>query len=314
MPRNGRTPKSPAFQLYPGDFLADPRVQAMRKEEVGVYCLLLFAEWLEGGPLIDDHEYLARIARCTPEEFATIWVAVGRCFRASSTHAGCIESPRLERERRFQAEGRERRIQASRIAVDARSGNESSTNRARTVHQPSNESSPPLIPTPVARTPTPDSRSPTIQKNPPTPRRRGEPAEPAWGEALRSEIPEPEQDAWASVCLAWEGWRKKHKHHPLPPDAWTELVRHWKPEGVKAFAEAVAWSGAQGWKSVNARRVSEKPKKVSPPRMETAAERETFAAWQKAHMVQTSKGLAFDGATYPGHKAARAELDRLSVR
>ena len=34
--------KSPAFQLYTGDFLSSPDVQLMEAHEVGAYCLLLF--------------------------------------------------------------------------------------------------------------------------------------------------------------------------------------------------------------------------------------------------------------------------------
>src|SRR6185437_1367078 len=42
------TLKNPAFQFYPGDFLADPKVQVMSCEEIGAYLLLLLWQWAEG--------------------------------------------------------------------------------------------------------------------------------------------------------------------------------------------------------------------------------------------------------------------------
>lgn len=94
--KNGRNPKSPSFQFYPGDFLADPKVQAMTAAEIGAYMLLLCAQWMDG-PLPDDHKFLARVSRMTTGEFDLAWLAVGRCFKPDPD--GRLSNPRLERER-----------------------------------------------------------------------------------------------------------------------------------------------------------------------------------------------------------------------
>ena len=54
--------KSPAFQFYPKDFLADSNVARMSNTEVGIYTRLLCYCWLEGAlPL--ETEALAHMAR-----------------------------------------------------------------------------------------------------------------------------------------------------------------------------------------------------------------------------------------------------------
>ena len=53
--------KSPAFQFYPKDWLADPNVRAMTHAERGIYIDLLCSCWTEGS-IPDDPEECARIA------------------------------------------------------------------------------------------------------------------------------------------------------------------------------------------------------------------------------------------------------------
>lgn len=151
--RNGRNPKSPAFQFYPGDYLSDRNVVAMTMEERGVHLTLLCSQWIDG-PLPADPAKLARLVHLTPEAFARVWPAVSPCFDVLGE--GTIANGRMERERAFQAEGRERRIEASKIATEARLAKECDSNRARIEH----ESSPPLSPTPETRSPTPHTRDP----------------------------------------------------------------------------------------------------------------------------------------------------------
>jgi len=117
MSRNGRNPKSPAFQFYPGDFLADPKVQAMTAEEVGVYVILLCQGWIDGS-IPNDHVQLARRARLTPARFARAWVTVGLCWTESES--GRLVNPRQERERAFQAANRAKMAELSKKGVEAR--------------------------------------------------------------------------------------------------------------------------------------------------------------------------------------------------
>lgn len=64
--------KSPAFQLYTGDFLSSPDVQMMDTREVGAYCLLLFNAWQGSsrGHLPNDEGKLRRLAKMTPDQWA----------------------------------------------------------------------------------------------------------------------------------------------------------------------------------------------------------------------------------------------------
>lgn len=239
MPRNGRNSKSPAFQFYPGDFLADPKVQAMRPEEVGAYLLLLCAEWLDG-PLPDDHGFLARICRLGAAEFSQAWQAVGRCFRPVEDRPGFLENPRLERERAFQAEGRARRLDASRIAQEARLALESSSNRERNENEPGLDSSPPLSPTPETRLPTPDSRNPVRNKRAPR----------AAAAPLVFEIPTAlDTPGFRSV---WDTWVQYHRERkaPLTPTGGQQQLRACERMGVVRATAALEHTMTMGWQGM----------------------------------------------------------------
>ena len=118
MRRNGRTPKNPAFQFYPSDFLADPIVQAMSAAERGVYITLLCVQWIEGS-VPDNPALLARICRETPEAFRALWEIVGTKFQPGP-EKGTLLNPRLERERDVLAEYQERRSEAGKAANASR--------------------------------------------------------------------------------------------------------------------------------------------------------------------------------------------------
>lgn len=178
--RSGRNPKSPAFQFYPGDFLGDSKVQAMRTEEVGAYLLLLCAQWMDG-PLPDDHEFLRRLCRMDAEPFKAAWVVLSRCFHPVQGRPGFLENPRLEREREFQSENRERRKAASEAANAVkrdRIGTESEPNRSPIGTRPVSDSVPtltrnptpvpdPLRPSPVTLLPEEQVRAPRAAAEPP---------------------------------------------------------------------------------------------------------------------------------------------------
>ncbi len=198
--RNGRNPKSPAFQFYPGDYLSDRNVVAMTMEERGVHLTLLCSQWIDG-PLPADPAKLARLVHLTPEAFARVWPAVSPCFDVLGE--GTIANGRMERERAFQAEGRERRIEASKIATEARLAKECDSNRARIEH----ESSPPL-------SPTPDTRSPTPQALPPTPE--------TLSPAKKSRAPRAPSGAVQEIIAAWQEEFRAHEGEPYvlaPGDA-----------------------------------------------------------------------------------------------
>lgn len=114
--RNGRNSKSPAFQVYPGDFIHNVDTAGMTAEEIGVYWLLICYSW--DAPLPDDPAKLARMARLTPKKFARAWASVGRCFTRDENQDWV--NPRVERERIFQKSNHERMQNLSQKAAQAR--------------------------------------------------------------------------------------------------------------------------------------------------------------------------------------------------
>ncbi len=90
--------KSPAFQIYPKDFISDFDVQNMNMEEVGVYIYLLFADWLEGG-IPDDRGVVEGWLkhRCTTlDSVAKPWA------KFTILKNGKRYNPRLDKERQKQ--------------------------------------------------------------------------------------------------------------------------------------------------------------------------------------------------------------------
>lgn len=94
--------KSPAFQIYPNDFLADKNTLVMSTVEIGAYWLLLLVCWIENG-LLDDMEELAGIARMDQQQFEIGWEKrIKRCFTLRED--GKWSHKRLEKEREKQRE------------------------------------------------------------------------------------------------------------------------------------------------------------------------------------------------------------------
>lgn len=100
--------KSPAFQFYPGDFLAG-RVATYSLEEVGAYSLLLAFDWsLNGLPL--EPERLAKLCRVSFRKFRAIWATIEEQFPV----AGLVRhNPRLQLEREKQAATRVKKVEAA---------------------------------------------------------------------------------------------------------------------------------------------------------------------------------------------------------
>src|SRR5262245_55245889 len=72
--------KSPAFQFYPRDYLADIHVLAMSNAERGMYMTLLCLCWLEQS-ISPDLAELARLVGCGQQRFSKSWnCRLSRCF------------------------------------------------------------------------------------------------------------------------------------------------------------------------------------------------------------------------------------------
>src|SRR5574343_1286001 len=102
---------APAFQYYPKDFLSDPNVVLMDAEAVGAYWLLCSYCWLEGS-LPMEAESLRVLARVKPARWEHVWRSGAPCFSVGEED-GRIYHGRLDRERRSQAERRQRRRNAA---------------------------------------------------------------------------------------------------------------------------------------------------------------------------------------------------------
>jgi uncharacterized protein YdaU (DUF1376 family) len=87
--------KSPAFQFYPADYLADAKVQLMTLEEEGAYIRLLCYCWREGH-LPSDDVSLSRLAKGLP---ASRMTRVKACFVIEKNHPEFLVHPRLVEEK-----------------------------------------------------------------------------------------------------------------------------------------------------------------------------------------------------------------------
>ncbi|WP_223653135.1 DUF1376 domain-containing protein [Hymenobacter psoromatis] len=110
--------KSPAFQLYTGDFLSSPDVQLMEAHEVGAYCLLLFNSWQSDRPgfLPDDENRLRRTARLNAQQWAESRDLLLGKFPLAPDDPTRRYNPRLAQEAAKQAAKRER------LAANGRKG------------------------------------------------------------------------------------------------------------------------------------------------------------------------------------------------
>jgi uncharacterized protein YdaU (DUF1376 family) len=102
-----RARKSPAYQWYPRDYMADALVVAMTLEQEGAYRRLMDVCWLEHG-LPNDIDQLWRLAKApSRDRFARrIWPIVGRKFQPRK---GKLQHRRLDRERAKQAKYRKQK-------------------------------------------------------------------------------------------------------------------------------------------------------------------------------------------------------------
>ena len=92
--------KSPAFQFYAADYLADERVQLMTLEEEGAYIRLLATCWREGSIPSDE----IKLSRLCKGANTTVVRVVAECFYQSPTDPLRLLHKRLEAEREKQRE------------------------------------------------------------------------------------------------------------------------------------------------------------------------------------------------------------------
>lgn len=101
-----KSSKSPAFQFFPRDFLASPKVDRMAMTERGAYITLLCRCWLDNG-LPTDMGELAYYCRMKPAQFERMWTS-GRISQCFTERGGKFHNERLDVERKKQAANRQR--------------------------------------------------------------------------------------------------------------------------------------------------------------------------------------------------------------
>jgi uncharacterized protein YdaU (DUF1376 family) len=167
--RNGRKPKSPAFQWYPPDALGDGEFAEMSFEARGLFITLLSYSWLNGG-IPSDPKRITALVRATPAEFRRSWPAVSRCFKPKPDDAERLVNARQERERASQAANRER-LQAAAEATNEKlgRGTHTDTPTVSVGDTPSGRTDDAPVPEALSLrpTPVPDSRIPTPDVSPP---------------------------------------------------------------------------------------------------------------------------------------------------
>ena len=101
----------PAFRLYAADFYMD--TLTWETDDIGVYFLLLMAEWVNG-PLENDTKKLAKISKKTHRNFLKNWGKISRKFILLEN--GLIANSRLEDERKKQDIYREKQKEYGKLA------------------------------------------------------------------------------------------------------------------------------------------------------------------------------------------------------
>lgn len=142
--------KSPAFQMYPKDYLSDLKVQVMSLQEEGAYNRLLMVWWNERGYLPNDDEELAKIVgkECTVD----IIRVVKKCFIPDPIDNTKLIQPRLQKEIVKQAEWSKKSSKAGKKSAEKRWGSKGSDKDKvgyKMVEPKSNSSSSSPSPSPI---------------------------------------------------------------------------------------------------------------------------------------------------------------------
>lgn len=139
--------KSPAFQWYPGDYLASQRVQLMSLEEEGAYIRLLCFCWVHGSIPSDPDRCARLIGKGGSTTLATTVLSM---FQPDPLDSSKMIHDRLENERRKQSDWREKSSAGGKKSAAMREA-------SRVVQPNGNTSVSPLL-SPVSRELSPKAR------------------------------------------------------------------------------------------------------------------------------------------------------------
>jgi uncharacterized protein YdaU (DUF1376 family) len=114
-----RKGKAPAFQFYAADFLADENVALMTNQELGCYIKLICFCWREGS-IPADVQKIAKLCGEDGIAMAELWVSISPCYAPTPDNPVRLVHPRLELERRKQADFKSQRSSAGKKGAEAR--------------------------------------------------------------------------------------------------------------------------------------------------------------------------------------------------
>ncbi len=103
--------KSPAFQLYAAEFLADENVVMMSNQQAGCYIKLMCYCWREGS-IPSDIDRIARLCSEDSQAMAGLWGGLKACFITSPTDPQRLIHGRLDKERIKQADFKKKMAEA----------------------------------------------------------------------------------------------------------------------------------------------------------------------------------------------------------
>lgn len=111
--------KSPAFQLYPADWLSSMTVTMMTPAQEGAYIRLICYDWSNDG-IPDDDNQLSSLSRLGEGWFKGGSTVVRKCFKQHPTKEGFLTNDRLEKEREKQRTWREKSSEGGKKSAETR--------------------------------------------------------------------------------------------------------------------------------------------------------------------------------------------------
>lgn len=164
--------KSPAFQFYPADFMADSKVVAMNLQERGAYITLLCLCWMDGS-LPASMTILARLCRVPTSVFTRLWPALEPCFASLGHDGSRLVQPRIERERQKQEQYRAMKSAAGQQGGRPKAGEKQPRSRRQAKESPPSSSSSSVSDLPSSKEPTGDVDFERFKQAYPKNRRQG---------------------------------------------------------------------------------------------------------------------------------------------
>ena len=114
--KSGKPGKMPAFPLYASDFLTDTR--EWTDAEVGMYCRLLFTEWVNGS-IPSNPERLKLLVTSNQEDFNRAWDETIR-YKFESNGHGRLINRRMEKVRKEVIEFKKERSESGKKGAKVR--------------------------------------------------------------------------------------------------------------------------------------------------------------------------------------------------